>query len=296
LLGVGFAHGAPLSGVDPELAARLEAWKRLAPEHSQPFRATASERGLRPRFMSVGRAHTDYSVILLEDIGEIEQRAAQLKLAALGRLTANIAHEIRNPLSAITHATQLLREQDAPNGPRLMQIIEDNTLRLERLVQDVLSLSRRDRASPEGIACESFLRLFVDEFCTYEKVPADCIALLGSGECTLQFDRAHLHQILWNLLRNAWRHCRRQRGSIRMHVAPAHTTGMVQIDVLDDGPGVPAELQSQLFEPFFTTESRGTGLGLYIAREIAAANQAALEYIEDSPGGHFRLLCREGTK
>jgi two-component system sensor histidine kinase PilS (NtrC family) len=295
LLGVDLAYGTPLQRIDPGLASRLAAWREQSPEHNQPFRAAATQRSLRPRFMSADRTHADYAVILLEDTGDIEQQAAQLKLAALGRLTASIAHEIRNPLSAITHASQLLREPDVPNTPRLLEIIEDNALRMDVLVQDVLNLSRRDRANPEAIPCKAYLQHFIEEFAAYEKVPDHGIRLDAAAGRTLSFDRAHLHQILWNLLRNAWRHCRRQAGSIRVHAAPAHTPGMIQIDVMDDGPGVPVELQSQLFEPFFTTESRGTGLGLYIARELAAANQATIEYVEHSPGGHFRLIAREVT-
>ena len=109
----------------------------------------------------------------------------------------------------------------------------------------------------------------------------------------MEFDREHLRQVLWNLLRNAVRHARAGPGSVRL--AARAFGDQVELNVTDDGPGVPLSVQGQLFEPFFTTDSKGTGLGLYLARELSAANRALLEYVNDQPGAHFRVVCRGGT-
>jgi two-component system sensor histidine kinase PilS (NtrC family) len=108
----------------------------------------------------------------------------------------------------------------------------------------------------------------------------------------LWFDRQHLDQVLWNLARNAWRHGRKRPGSVRIVVGPSMTPGRLQIDVIDDGTGVTAEAQAHLFEPFFTTEAQGTGLGLYIARELCEGNNARIESVADAGSGHFRITLR----
>jgi two-component system sensor histidine kinase PilS (NtrC family) len=220
------------------------------------------------------------------------EQAQQLKLAALGRLTANIAHEIRNPLAAISHAAELLGEEKrGGDKTRLTRIIRDNTLRLERLVWDVLQLNRRDRVAGERIELRPWLAAFVAEFAANESVPRERFAIECAADAAIEFDREHLHQVMWNLLRNAVRHARHEPGSVRL--AAAGFAGRVELSVIDNGPGVPASSQGQLFEPFFTTDSKGTGLGLYLARELCAANRALLAYVNDTAGAHFRILARE---
>jgi two-component system sensor histidine kinase PilS (NtrC family) len=131
----------------------------------------------------------------------------------------------------------------------------------------------------------------VRDFCANESVPAERIALEIARPATVEFDREHLHQVLWNLLRNGVRHARGDPGSVRLAVSAYGD--QVELNVIDNGPGVARAILGQLFEPFFTTESKGTGLGLYLARELCAANRAALEYVDDMQGAHFRVLCRE---
>jgi len=124
-------------------------------------------------------------------------------------------------------------------------------------------------------------------------VPATRFQIEIAREATVEFDREHLRQVLWNLLRNAVRHARAEAGSVRLAVTAFGD--QVELNVIDNGPGVPASVQGQLFEPFFTTDSKGTGLGLYLARELSAANRALLEYVADLPGAHFRIVCRGGA-
>ena len=159
--------------------------------------------------MPLGADRKQGAVIFVEDWSRVQTQAQQLKLAALGRLTANIAHEIRNPLSAISHANQLLQEEDQahPTATRLLQIIADNVQRMEKMVKDVLELNRRDRTRQELIVLPDFLREFHDKFCQAEKVPSAGMALdLSEYSHPVLFDRQHLHQILWNLCRNGWQH------------------------------------------------------------------------------------------
>jgi two-component system sensor histidine kinase PilS (NtrC family) len=244
------------------------------------------------RLRPLERSGADIAVLLVEDTTRAREQAQQLKLAALGRLTANIAHEIRNPLAAISHAAELLGEEKrAEDRERLTRIIHDNAGRLERLVSDVLQLNKRDRASAAPLRLQAWLGGFVSEFVANERVAAERIALELRRESWVEFDQEHLHQVMWNLLRNAARYARPEPGSIR--VVLDGYADRVELSVIDNGPGVPDPIQGQLFEPFFTTEAKGTGLGLYLARELCAANRATLEYVNDHGGAHFRIRCRQ---
>jgi two-component system, NtrC family, sensor histidine kinase PilS len=261
-----------------------------------PGFGTAADFQMRGRDIGVRMLETGtgevFSVLFLEDTTRSRDEAQQLKLAALGRLTANIAHEIRNPLAAISHAAELLgEERRRDDRDRLARIIRDNILRLERLVSDVLQLNRRDRVATERVRLQSWLRGFLDEFVANESVPPELFAVEASRDAAIEFDPGHLHQVMWNLLRNAVRYARKGPGSVRIVVGGF--ADRVELSVVDDGPGVPASNQGQLFEPFFTTDSKGTGLGLYLARELCSANRALLEYVDQRAGGHFRIVARE---
>ena len=210
----------------------------------------------------------------------MQTQAHQVKLAALGRLTANIAHEIRNPLSAISHANQLLQEEEFdPAIKRMLQIISDNVQRVDQIIKDVLELNRRDRTNQELIQLENFTHDFYTQFCAVEKIPEACFKLiLIDTETLISFDRRHLNQILWNLCKNGWRHCKKIENSLELRLSLTEKSKTIHIEIRDDGDGVPESIRSHLFEPFFTTEKSGTGLGLYIARELTDANGAKLEY------------------
>jgi two-component system, NtrC family, sensor histidine kinase PilS len=234
----------------------------------------------------------EFSVLLVEDTSRAREQAQQLKLAALGRLTASIAHEIRNPLAAISHAAELLQEEKrGEDRERLTRIIHDNAGRLERLVSDVLQLNKRDRVSAAPLRLHPWLGGFIAEFVANEAVPPERVTLEMRRESWVEFDREHLHQVMWNLLRNAVRYARAEPGAVRIRLDGY--ADRVELSVIDNGPGVPAPIQGQLFEPFFTTEAKGTGLGLYLASELCAANRATLEYVSDTAGAHFRIRCRQ---
>src|SRR5512147_1062736 len=151
-------------------------------------------------------------MIFLEDLGRAQSEAQQMKLAAMGRLTASIAHEVRNPLSAINQAAQLLEEDGAvaQEGQRLLNMIRNNAKRIDRIVGEVLQLNRRDRQQPEIVALGEFLRTLVDEIMQAENIPAGGIVLLLPDNLLVVVDRGHLNQIVWNLVRNAWQHCQKK--------------------------------------------------------------------------------------
>ncbi len=283
-----------LAEYSPEVASMIAAWRRSPGVAMRPFRSPRSAAELSVHFVAIGTDDPPPTVVFIEDVGRLREQAQQMKLVALGRLTASIAHEIRNPLSSINHAAELLAESEHAQAgdDRLVHIIRDNVHRLDRIVEEVLYLNRRDRAQPEAIGSRAFLEQFAADFCATEKVPSECVAIEVRTTLRIAFDRQHLHQILWNLLRNAWRHGHRQPGSVRVSLSPAELPGMLLLEVADDGPGVAVELQGHLFEPFFTTEAQGTGLGLYIARELCEGNGAHIEYREGGPGCRFRITLK----
>ena len=295
LLGIERLAGADFGALLPGAAGRWSAWRRdtaaRLPVPPGVFDVSTRGRDLRVRFIDAG-TEEEFTVAFIEDMTRLREQAQQLKLAALGRLTANIAHEIRNPLSAISHAAELLdEEQPDTDRRRLTRIIHDNTLRLERLVSDVLQLNRRDRVEAERIHLNQWLKGFMDEFARNESVATERLSLEVPREARVRFDRGHLHQVLWNLLRNAARHATGGPGGVRIVVDAL--PNQVELNVIDDGQGVSKANQGQLFEPFFTTYSAGTGLGLYLARELCAANGAVLEYVDGGPGAHFRIISGE---
>jgi two-component system sensor histidine kinase PilS (NtrC family) len=290
-------HPAPeLAQVDAysaDLAASLAAWRERSGPRVTTFTMAESRRLVRARFVEAGVEGDRFTLVYLDDQSKLEEQSRQLKLAALGRLTANIAHEIRNPLAAISHAAELLAEENRqPGRDRLNRIIRDNARRLDRMVRDVLELNRRDRVQAEPVRLEAFLETFVDDLVQNEGYRRDAFEVSADPEAVVEFDRVHLNQILWNLARNAWRHSRQQPGSVRIAVRRAGPR--IELRVHDDGPGVPEALRGQLFEPFFTTYSSGTGLGLYIARELCAANGGTLEYTGRGEGAEFCIVMQGG--
>lgn len=284
--------GLLLAECSPALARGMVAWSRNRVRSVLDFKGREG-RPLRARFEATASSDAEV-VILIEDIGRIQERAQQLKLASLGRLTASIAHEIRNPLSSIGHAAELLREEKRLEiQERLLRIVGDNVGRLDRIVQDVLDLGHSDRVVSERIALGEFCRQLEDNFVLSQPDAAGVLKMVCPPAASIQFDRAHLHQVLFNLLVNALRHSQRQPGSVRLGVSLAEE-GWTELHVLDDGSGVPDSARDQVFEPFFTTHHQGTGLGLFIARELSVANGGQLELGPAGGGGHFIVRGRSG--
>jgi two-component system sensor histidine kinase PilS (NtrC family) len=253
---------------------------------------TTGDARLRARFARPASGTTDEFVIFMEDVRNVEDRAQQLKLAAMGRLTASIAHEIRNPLAAISHAGQLLGEDASdPVLKRLAAIVRENTQRLNRLVEDVLRVARREPPLGDQLDIAEFVRQFLAEFTRDRGLDASVVVFDAPAGLRVKFEQSHLRQVLYNLVDNALRYASGKAGSVRMLIEPAPEGDRPQLWVFDDGPGVPFDARPALFEPFFTTRSQGTGLGLYLAREFCVTNRAELAY-----GAHRELdgSTREG--
>ncbi|MBK9161737.1 MAG: PAS domain-containing protein [Nitrosomonadales bacterium] len=283
--------GSSLSESFPLLFGQYAMWKRSGLASRDTLQLDVGVQA-RLRFVAVERQSAHGTVIFLEDMQRVQAEAQQIKLAALGRLTANIAHEVRNPLSAISYATELMQEDPADaRQKRLLQIVLDNTQRINQIVQDVMQLNRRDRAQSEMFDLVPLLRGFVEEFSQVEHLEPGVLVLQDVQAGKVLFDRGHLRQVLWNLCGNGLRYSRNQSGSIVL--ATGNEAGRVTLEVQDDGPGIPAASRSRLFEPFFTTAAEGSGLGLYIAKELCEANGARLEYHDrgDVPGAEPAGAC-----
>jgi two-component system sensor histidine kinase PilS (NtrC family) len=235
------------------------------------------------------------SVVFMQDVSAIENQAQQLKLASMGRLTASIAHEVRNPLSAIGHATALLAEDlHGPAEVRLLKIVGDNVTRVNRMVEDILQLSRKVQPNGEPLQLASFLAELKAEFCETHDLAEEIVYIGDAGSSAVRFDPLHLHEVLLNLLGNAIRYASRQPASIRIFPA-RDAAGRIELHVQDDGPGIIPEVRAHLFEPFYTTSSKGTGLGLYLARELCLNNDAKLDYeyrFDAAPQGPRRASGR----
>jgi len=284
--------GASLLHAAPELARRLQRWRNGWQTDETPLQLSPEQPEVQPRFARL-LADSETSLIFLDDATVVSRRAESLTLAALGRFSASLAHEIRNPLAAINYAVQLLEEsQQITDGDRrLLQIIHQQCQRTNGIVESVLGLARRERATPEHVDLNTFARRFVDEYQQTLSIETDTLEpIIGARPVPALVDPRHLQQIVTVLVQNALNYGRLPGESARIRVRVFNAEGRPTLDVMDRGPGIPEAVAAQLFRPFFTTSEHGTGLGLYIARELCRANQATLEYVPVPGGGScFRI-------
>ncbi len=250
------------------------------------------------RFTRLGQATPPVYMIFLEDSALRNERVQQSKLASLGRLTASIAHEIRNPLSAINHASQLLEECPdlGDKDRRLIQIIIEHAARLNSVIENVLQISRRAEARRETIFLAPALATLLSDFEARHGLGTAMFRLESKTETPrVCIDPTHLKQIIENLCSNAVKYGNPELGPMVLRIA--RVMGEPCVEILDHAPPIDAETVQHLFEPFFTTSPTGTGLGLYIARELAELNQARLEYGSVAGGGRcFRLYLPDAEK
>jgi two-component system sensor histidine kinase PilS (NtrC family) len=286
---------ARLADVSLLLDGALHAWQENPGMRSIPFKNTAESPEVTVNFARLSPQAGNGSTVLafLEDNTLLAQQAQKIKLGSLGRLTASIAHEVRNPLGAISHATQLLAESPAITGGdrRLLEIIEQHCRRVNGIIESVLGVSRRQPSSPQTFELEEWLLRFRDDYLGTSPAPAEIDIKPPEPGLLVRFDPEQLRQVLTNLVGNGLRYSEREAGRPRVRIEAGRLDPMALpcVDVIDDGPGVPEDERSHLFEPFFTTESQGTGLGLYLSREICEANQARLDYIPREQGACFRI-------
>jgi two-component system sensor histidine kinase PilS (NtrC family) len=287
--------GADLAERFPELAAALAAWEHNPAREPEPLAPWAGALEVIPRFMRLGGGAL---LVLLDDASRLRDQAQQMKLAALGRLSAGIAHEIRNPLAAIHQASQLLAESPrfGAQERRLLDMIQRHGARLDKIVRDVLSLSRRDAAAPSRLALREFLERSIAVYREGRPAAAgalDCTAVPAHLE--VRFDPHQLQQVLHNLWDNSFEHGfargeEPQALRITLCAGRLYEQGPVWLDIADNGRGVLPEVRDRIFEPFFTTAHQGTGLGLYLARELCEYNHARLLLLPAERGARMRLI------
>lgn len=294
LLGVSQSmRGRRLDEIALPLAQRLAATASL----SSPNEGAVTVRGreIKTSFRLLGEDAEAGVLMFLRDNQELAREAQQIKLASLGRLTASIAHNIRNPLSSVSHAGQLLAESPAlgKEDLRLLDIIRRNTHRIDEIIESVLQLSRRDRAEPRSIDLAAWLAEFCADYRETHTLSADRFGLVPAAEILpVETDPRHLHQIVSNLCDNALQHSSKGDEPARIEIHARHGSAHANalLEVADDGPGIPLNITRDIFSPFFTTSVSGTGLGLYIARELSEANGINLAYIaREKRGSCFRL-------
>jgi two-component system sensor histidine kinase PilS (NtrC family) len=292
----------PLARVNPDLNAALLAW-RDAPDDALSETHVAYPMRLHARIRPLTDDPQGPVALFVEDDAYLREKLQQEKLAAMGRLTASIAHEIRNPLSAIGQAGQLL-EESAQNAQdqQLLGIVRSQVARINQLVESVLTTAKRKQARPEVVHLAPWLHELIERYTSYTNLDGARIDLTVAPSLSARVDPRHLEQILVILLDNARQHGKPALGKqrIRIDVHTFGTENRPRIEVRDNGSGIAPEMRHRLFEPFFSTHAQGHGLGLFIARELAEANQLVLNYHHEVQGDRcFRLtfprqeLCHE---
>lgn len=286
-------HAVDLAAAAPELCRRLTRWRIDGEVDETPLKLAPDLPEVVPRFARL-LAGSDQVLIFLDDASLVSRRAESITLATLGRFAASLAHEIRNPLAAINYAVQLLQEsrQIPLEDRRLLDIIRQQGTRMNNIVENVLGMARREPAKPEHIELVGFVRQFAAEYGALHPLEHDrLLAESTEAQVDALFDPRQLHQVLTVLVNNALRYGRQpgDAADVTLRV-DRDPLGAPVIDVVDRGPGVSDAAIPHLFRPFFTTSGHGTGLGLYIARELCRANQASLDYVPSSTAGsRFRV-------
>ncbi len=277
-----------------DLMERLRDWQLDPGRKSPPFRGSSNRAPIQANFAMLQKEEGQDILIFLEDTGKIAQQAQQLKLASLGRLTAGIAHEIRNPLGAASHAAQLLLESEDLNSAdrQMTEIILRHAKRMNGIIENVLELSRGKTSTPEMIDLNEWLKTYINDYTAGGTISADIEITPLRQDIRGRFDASHLSQILNNLIANGLRYSTAKTGYpwIGIVIGEIEDTRQAYLDILDNGPGIDEEQMRHLFEPFYTTDKKGTGLGLYLSKELCEANQAQLDYFKrDEGGSRFRI-------
>jgi two-component system sensor histidine kinase PilS (NtrC family) len=292
---------ALIGETSPRLLYLLESWRQAStappslPAPDSTFVAADGARVIRPHFAPLGRTNPAPVLVFLEDTSLLDQKVQQSKLAALGRLSASIAHEIRNPVGAMSHAGQLLAEspQLTEEDRRLTTIIRSNAERVSGIIESVQRLSRREGAQLERLALGSWIEEFHEEFCETMQYPRTRMQLrTATPEVEVRADPSQLRQIVWNLCENALKHAIGTNPDQSVELRCGRMSGSARpfLEVADRGKGVAPEHAERIFEPFYSG-GEGTGLGLFLARELAQSNGATLLYEPRADGGSmFRLV------
>jgi two-component system sensor histidine kinase PilS (NtrC family) len=264
--------------VPAALLAQMEIWKQDNAVRPKPMVLEENAPELQANFTYLHSPDVAKILTFLEDNSQLSSRAQHLKLMSLGRLTASIAHEVRNPLHAISHACQLLNESTTllNQEKRLLEIILVHTERVNSIIQNILELSRHRQTVPEVLDSKIWLEEFLVRFSNSYKEELNISLKVEPEKIAVRFNPGQLEQLLTNLCDNGLRYSRKHTGEyiLAIEVHLLEHSQIPYMDIIDYGLGPAADQEEQVFEPFYTTESSGTGLGLFICKEICEANQA----------------------
>ena len=291
-------QGQELAEYNEVLAEQFEQWQENGVHEPSPITLNEDAPPIIASFRTLSGTDQGNALVFIEDYSPVTRQAQSLKLGSLGRLTASIAHEIRNPLGAVSHAAQLLSESSAlpKEDAQLTEIIQHHSQRMNDIIENVMHISRRQPPRPQSLALRGWLENYLDDYRAALTDSADIQLDIAEEATEIRFDPAHLQRILNNLIDNARRHSSLKTGteSAYLVVTWEHLSRRCIIDVIDQGDGVPREEQAKLFEPFYTTAEQGTGLGLYLCKELCEINNATLNYRPTSKGEScFRVAIAE---
>jgi two-component system sensor histidine kinase PilS (NtrC family) len=291
-------QGRRLSDYCAELAYQYEHWKNTGLHRATPFKVVEDSAPVIANFRELQPNTNREALVFVEDYSPITQYAQSLKLTSLGRLTASIAHEIRNPLGAISHAAQLLHESPDLKAPdrRLADIIQSHCERVNQIVESVMQISRREPPKPEYLVLSEWLREFVEAYLQAQNRPVEITINCDYRDLLVEFDPENLRRVMTNLLDNALRHSQLATGreTARIDADIDFASHHCQLDIVDAGTGVPPADQAKLFEPFFTTVEEGSGMGLYLCKELCEINNASLSYRPTADGEScFRISMNQ---
>lgn len=278
-----------------KLGDRFRQWQENGETSEQSFSSDYSGIAIEAHFRPLQQFDSTYSLIFLDDTRLVRQRAQQLKIGSLGKLSAGLAHEVRNPLSAISQANEILMQSNNldKDDIQLTSIIDRHCIRMNEIIDVVQQLARRNEPRRRSIDLSQFLEELAEEIREIKETAANIEIDVPTG-ITIQFDPANLKQILINVVDNALRHSEKATGepSARISIGSPPGSRHLFLDISDGGPGVPRKIVRSIFDPFFTTGSHGSGLGLYVARELCEANYGAIHYVyndRQSEKGCFRI-------
>jgi two-component system, NtrC family, sensor histidine kinase PilS len=288
----GAVDGEVINAVCPEVAEALRRWRTGRSSAPEVICTGQGDVDVQLSFRDLSTDNAAGVLVFIEDASTLRQRAQHMKLASLGRMAASIAHELKNPLGAISHAGQLLSESEAlrDEDQRLTHIIRDHSLRVNAIIENVMRISRRQPAMPQNLKIHEWLMNFADDFRQQKDLGRDAITVsVEPPDMILTSDPGQLQQVLWNLCDNAIRYSKTMP-LVELQCGIRAESERPYLDVVDHGAGINDEIAKHLFEPFVTSETSGTGLGLFIARELCEANQASLAlYSNTEQGCRFRI-------
>ncbi|MEP0202322.1 MAG: HAMP domain-containing sensor histidine kinase [Halioglobus sp.] len=291
-------QGRQLADYSSDLAYQYAHWRDSGLHRAKPFTVMDGAPEVIAHFRDLQPSEAREALIFVEDYTPVTQYAQSLKLSSLGRLTASIAHEIRNPLGAMSHAAQLLIESpDLKEADRRMaEIMIENSERVNNIIESVMQISRREAPKPEYLLLSQWLEDWASNYLSNLNRPVEITISCDFKELLVEFDPENLQRVMTNLVDNAIRHSQITSGAerARIHVSLDHVSHQCFIEVIDEGTGVSPVDLPKLFEPFFTTVEEGSGMGLFLCKELCEINGAHLSYRPTSKGEScFRIAVSQ---